>query len=63
MKRASYREAVSVAAELDIDVTDIPSMCGLVTVHLIACIFDLPSEKVAKDVACYRERVASAEGR
>lgn len=62
MKRASYREAVSIAADLDSDVTDVPSMCGLVTVHLIACIFDVTAERVAKDVVRQREKNAK-EGR
>jgi hypothetical protein len=60
MKRASYREAVSIAAELDTDVTDVPSVSGLVTVHLIACIFDVTAEKVAIDIVKHREKQGDA---
>lgn len=56
MKRASYREAISVIAlndeaqELDTAVVQ-----GLASVMVVAAIFDVPTEKVAADVVRYRK--------
>lgn len=58
MKRASYREAVAFAADLDSDVTKPEDMEGLVTVCLIAQIFDVPNMQVVADVERARKKAA-----
>lgn len=53
MKRASYKDAIDYVAHNDSpgdDDQDVESITGLVSVQLIHWIFDVPAEKVAKDV-------------
>ena len=61
MKRASYREAVAFAANFDTDVTEVEDLSGLLTVGLIATIFDVDCSRVATDVVCARAK-AQNEG-
>lgn len=55
MKRASYREAVAYAADLDNDVVHPDDMVGLITVNMIATIFDVETDKVVRDVIRARD--------
>jgi hypothetical protein len=63
VKRASYRDAVDFIAqndepyELDEDVVS-----GLASVVLVASIFGVESERVARDVVRLRKRIAKEEG-
>lgn len=60
MKRASYREAVEYIALNDEPtlMTD-GEMFGMPSVGVIAAVFDVPQERVARDVVRYRVK---AEG-
>lgn len=63
MKRASYRHAVAFAADFDTDVKTVEEVSGLITVQLIAEVFDIDSDKVAADVIRHRERQAEYDAR
>lgn len=60
MKRASYREAVAWIANNDGNGDDarlsVDEVKGLVSLLLIADIFDVPSVKVAMDVVSFRAK-------
>lgn len=64
MKRASYRDAVDFVAlndepsELDEEVVS-----GLASVVLVASIFDVETERVARDVVRLRKRIVKEESR
>lgn len=61
MKRASYREAVAWIAlndgNGDVDRLDARDIVGMISIALIADIFDVPQIKVATDVVLYRANV------
>lgn len=66
MKRASYREACDWIAQFDeagngASSFDEEEVAGLVTVVLLADIFDVESAKVAKDVVRRRKAIYPAE--
>ena len=63
MKRASYRDAVAWIAAMDSPGDDLTEQeCGeLVTACLVADTFDVPTEKVARDVFRARERNEKAK--
>ena len=56
MKRASYREAISVIALNDEPtVMSADAMTAMASVLVVAAIFDVTTERVARDVVKYRE--------
>lgn len=60
MKRASYRDAIDFIALNDEAAERDPELvAGFVTVVLVASIFGVEPERVAKDVVRYRERELS----
>lgn len=62
MKRASYRDAIDVIAmndEPSIMIED--EMIGFASVLLVACIFDVTQERVARDVIRARVKEAKAK--
>ncbi len=65
MKRASYRQAVAWVAENDAageeDALDADSVSGLTTTCLVADLFGVEPEKVAKAVVRYRQRTQKEE--
>jgi hypothetical protein len=61
MKRASYRKAIEFAADFDSDVTDSELIANLLTVQLIATIFDVKDSRVAEDIQRQRLRTIDAE--
>lgn len=64
MKRASYRDAIDFIAQNDEPLElDEGAMSGYASVVLIASIFDVESERVARDVVRLRKRIAKEEGR
>ena len=60
MKRATYRYAVDWIAENDSagddNALDPEVVSELITAQLVADLFDVPPEKVGRDVVRYRER-------
>jgi hypothetical protein len=60
MKRASYKEAVAWIALNDSagddDALDCEAVSWYVSSVLVADIFDVPSEKVGKDIVAYRKK-------
>jgi len=57
MKRASYREAVQWIADNDEpEDRDVEAIAGYVSTLLIADLFDVEPERIARDVAKYRAR-------
>ena len=57
MKRASYREAISVIALNDEpEIMEPEEMEGMASVLVVASIFGLETSKVAADVIRYREK-------
>jgi len=57
MKRASYRHAVEwIALNDEAAIMDVGDIADGVSTLLIADIFDVPPEKVAKDILKVRER-------
>jgi len=61
MKRASYREAINWVAEndsaADPDSLDPDAVQYLVSAVLVADIFDVPSEKVGRDIVRRRRKL------
>ena len=61
MKRASYREAINWIAENDSagddDALDPDTAGSLVSSVLVADIFDVPSEKVGRDIVAQRRKL------
>lgn len=61
MKRASYREAVQVIGDNDeAGLTEFSDIVGMASVLVVASIFDVTQERVARDVATYRRKQAEA---
>jgi hypothetical protein len=60
MKRASYRDAIAWVAENDsggsADALDEKEVSELITAVLVADIFDLPMERVGRDIVRYRRK-------
>lgn len=60
MKRASYRAAIAWIAEndsaADEDGLNPVAVSELITALLVADLFDVPSEKVGRDIVRYREK-------
>lgn len=57
MKRASYREAVRFIAEEDEPLLmEVDDMNGMASVQLVACIFDVDADRVARDVIKLRKQ-------
>lgn len=67
MKRASYRDAIAWIALNDSggddDALDELAVGSLVSSVLIADLFDVPQEKVGRDVVRYRKKHETTEGR
>lgn len=62
MKRASYRNAVAlIAANDDPGRFDLEAIRGYITVALVADIFGVSTERVARDVQRWREDYARGE--
>lgn len=63
VKRASYRFAIAWIAEndsaADEDSLDPVVVSELITAQLVADLFDVPSEKVGRDIVRYREKNGS----
>ena len=61
MKRPSYREAITWIAlndgAGDDDAYDADVVSGLVTAVMLADIFDVPSDRVGRDIVRYRKRL------
>jgi len=60
MKRASYKQAIEFVANEDSagdgDALDANEVQWLITAVLVADIFDVPNEKVGKDIVAYRKK-------
>lgn len=67
MKRASYRHAVAWIGDMDsageADALDAEAVSELVSVCLVADIFDVETERVARDVVRWRNRTARDNAR
>lgn len=64
MKRASYRDAVDfIACNDEALETDPEAMQGVATVVLVASIFGVETDKVAKDVVRLRQKFAKEEAK
>lgn len=64
MKRASYREGIEIIALNDEPAElDAEFMTGMATVLLLAELFGVTQERVAKDVVRFRENCAKAAKR
>lgn len=65
-KRASYRAGIAWIALNDdpgsIEAFQLDTLSGLISVCLLADLFGVDSERVARDVIKYRERVREAKG-
>lgn len=63
MKRASYRDGVDFIAQNDEPAERDPKeVDGLATVVMLASIFGVSTERVARDVVRLRTKLAKAEG-
>lgn len=64
MKRASYRDGVDFIAQNDeVNERDPQVVDGLATVVMLASIFGVSTDRVARDVVRLREKLAKVDGR
>lgn len=67
MKRASYRQAIDWVAQNDSagdsDALDVDAVSYLVSSVLVADIFDVPCDKVGKDIVRRRKALAKEKGK
>lgn len=61
MKRASYRNAVDfIAMNDEVDCLEVEQVQGFISTQLVADLFGVPTERVARDIVRLREKEMDA---
>ena len=64
MRRASYRQGVAFIAQNDEPtIMSEEDMCAYASVHLLSELFDISTERVARDVVAFRLKEKKAEAK